>query len=244
MISRNACYWIWITLSIGYNNPKVKRISEMYSDVSAFYYGGISEWRLCGIFSQKDLERFSSTGLDDAKKIVDGCIECNYSILCIDDELFPKCLYNIECPPALIYVNGVMPDIDNTFSIGIVGTRRATKYGIENSYRFAYALSKYGTIIVSGGALGVDGASHRGALATGGITICVRGCGLNCSYLRENSDIRSTIPKRGAVISEYPPDETPRNYYFPARNRIIAALSDGLLVMEAGKNMTTIILHS
>ena len=205
MISRNACYWIWITLSIGYNNPKVKRISEMYSDVSAFYYGGISEWRLCGIFSQKDLERFSSTGL-----------------------------YNIECPPALIYVNGVMPDIDNTFSIGIVGTRRATKYGIENSYRFAYALSKYGTIIVSGGALGVDGASHRGALATDGITICVRGCGLNCSYLRENSDIRSTIPKRGAVITEYPPDETPRNYYFPARNRIIAALSDGLLVMEAG----------
>lgn len=235
MISRNACYWIWITLSIGYNNPKVKRISEMYSDVSAFYYGGISEWRLCGIFSQKDLERFASTGLDDAKKIVDRCIECNYSILCIDDELFPKCLYNIECPPALIYINGVMPDIDNTFSIGIVGTRRATKYGIENSYRFAYALSKYGTIIVSGGALGVDGASHRGALATDGITICVRGCGLNCSYLRENSDIRSTIPKRGAVITEYPPDETPRNYYFPARNRIIAALSDGLLVMEAGK---------
>ena len=134
-----------------------------------------------------------------------------------------------------------MPDIDNTFSIGIVGTRRATKYGIENSYRFAYALSKYGTIIVSGGALGVDGASHRGALATDGITICVRGCGLNCSYLRENSDIRSTIPKRGAVISEYPPDETPRNYYFPARNRIIAALSDGLLVMEAGKKSGSLI---
>lgn len=213
----------------------------MYSDVSAFYYGGISEWRLCGIFSQRELEKFSSTRLEDAQKIIDRCIECNYSIICIDDKLFPTCLYNIECPPALIYVNGVMPDIDNTFSIGIVGTRRATKYGIENSYRFAYALSKYGTIIVSGGALGVDGASHRGALATDGITICVRGCGLNCSYLRENADIRSTIPKRGAVISEYPPDETPRNYYFPARNRIIAALSDGLLVMEAGKKSGSLI---
>ena len=89
--------------------------------------------------------------------------------------------------------------------------------------------------------MGVDGASHRGALATDGITICVRGCGLNCSYLRENADIRSTIPKRGAVISEYPPDETPRNYYFPARNRIIAALSDGLLVMEAGKKSGSLI---
>ena len=70
----------------------------MYSDVSAFYYGGISEWRLCGIFSQKDLERFSSTGLDDAKKIVDRCIECNYSILCIDDELFPQPLTQIVIP--------------------------------------------------------------------------------------------------------------------------------------------------
>lgn len=100
MISQNACYWIWITLSVGYNNPKVKRIAETYSDVSAFYCGGISEWRLCGIFSQRELEKFSSTRLEDAQKIIDRCIECNYSIICIDDKLFPTCLYNIECPPA------------------------------------------------------------------------------------------------------------------------------------------------
>lgn len=241
MISLNARYWIWITLSIGYNNPKVKRIAELYSDISEFYNGGESEWRFCGIFTQKDIEKLSSAHLEDAQKIIDRCVECNYSIITIDDDAFPRCLYNIECPPALIYVSGAMPDIDHTFSVGIVGTRRATKYGIENSYRFSYALSKYGTIIVSGGALGVDGASHRGALATDGITVCVRGCGLNCKYLSENADIRSTIPKRGAVISEYPPDETPRNYYFPARNRIIAALSDGLLVIEAGKKSGSLI---
>ena len=155
-------------------------------------------------------------------------------MLAIDDEKYPQCLRDIECPPAVIYVSGKLPDIDNRLTIGIVGTRRATKYGIDNSYKFGYALSKYGVATVSGGALGVDCASHRGSLAADGVTICVRGCGINASYLSENAGMRNAITKKGAVISEYPPDETPRTYYFPARNRIIAALSDGVLIIESG----------
>lgn len=241
MISSNAVYWIWITLSLGYNNPKVKRLSQLYPDISVFYSGGEREWRYCGLFSQSSIKRLSSVKLEDAEKIIDRCRQSGYSILCIDDPSYPRCLYNIDSPPALLYVSGEFPDIDNRFSIGIVGTRRATQYGIKNSYKFAYALAKYGTIIVSGGALGVDGASHRGALAADGVTVCVRGCGLNSKYLFENADIRKTIPKNGAVISEYPPDEPPRNYYFPARNRIISALSDGVLVIEAGAKSGSLI---
>ena len=142
---------------------------------------------------------------------------------------------NIYAPPAVIYIEGNLPDIDNRLSIGIVGTRRATKYGLDNSYKIGYALSKYGVTIVSGGALGVDCASHRGSLAADGVTVCVRGCGINCEYLKENAEMRRAITKRGAVISEYPPDEEPKKYYFPARNRIISALSDGVLIIEAGK---------
>ena len=119
-------------------------------------------------------------------------------------------------------------------AVGIVGTRTASRYGVENSYKIAYSLSKYNVPIISGGALGVDCASHRGALAADGVSVCVRGCGINCSYLRENADMRRAITKRGAVISEYPPDEQPRSYYFPARNRIIAALSDGVVIIESG----------
>ncbi len=241
MISSNAVYWIWLTLAIGYNNPKIKRISELYPDISRFYSAGEREWRLSGILTQKDIQNLSLAKLSDANAIIDRCRELGYSILCIDDKAYPKCLYNIYSPPALLYIDGKFPDIDNRFSVGIVGTRRATQYGIKNSYKFAYALSKYGTIIVSGGALGIDGASHRGTLAADGITVCVRGCGLNCSYLKENADIRRTIPKKGAVISEYPPDETPRNYYFPARNRIISALSDGVLIIESGAKSGSLI---
>lgn len=234
MISSNKRIWIWITQVLGYNTPKVRRIYELYSDINDFYNGGEREWRFCGIFSQNDISKLRNTDISAADKIISRCNELKYSVLAIDDEKYPQCLRDIECPPAVIYVSGTMPDVDNRLTIGIVGTRRATKYGIDNSYKFGYALSKYGVATVSGGALGVDCASHRGSLAADGVTICVRGCGINASYLSENAGMRNAITKKGAVISEYPPDETPRTYYFPARNRIIAALSDGVLIIESG----------
>lgn len=234
MISSNKRIWIWITQVLGYNTPKVRRIYELYSDINDFYNGGEREWRFCGIFSQNDISKLRNTDISAADKIISRCNELKYSVLAIDDEKYPQCLRDIECPPAVIYVSGKLPDVDNRLTIGIVGTRRATKYGIDNSYKFGYALSKYGVATVSGGALGVDCASHRGSLAADGVTICVRGCGINASYLSENAGMRNAITKRGAVISEYPPDETPRTYYFPARNRIIAALSDGVLIIESG----------
>lgn len=234
MISSNKRIWIWITQVLGYNTPKVRRIYELYSDINDFYNDGEREWRFCGIFSQNDIRKLKCTDISVADKIISRCNELKYSVLAIDDEKYPQCLRDIECPPAVIYVSGKLPDVDNRLTIGIVGTRRATKYGIDNSYKFGYALSKYGVATVSGGALGVDCASHRGSLAADGVTICVRGCGINASYLSENAGMRNAITKKGAVISEYPPDETPRTYYFPARNRIIAALSDGVLIIESG----------
>lgn len=241
MISDNAKYWIWIVSALGYDNIKVKRLYELYTDISEFYDGGEREWCFCGILSQREFEKLSETSIDNSQNVIDRCKQLNYSIICIDDTLFPNCLRNIEDPPALIYVNGHLPNLDNRLTIGVVGTRRATKYGLENSYKIAYALAKYGVTIISGGALGVDCASHRGALACDGVTVCVRGCGINCDYLRDNMQMRNSITKRGAVISEYPPDETPRNYYFPQRNRIISALSDGLLVIEAGAKSGSLI---
>ena len=235
MISSNAKYWIWISLALGFNNPKVGSLNKLYDDITFFYSKGEREWRFCDIFSDKDINRLSKIKLESADRVIKRCNQLGYSVLAIDDEKFPKSLLNIYAPPAVIYIEGNLPDIDNRLSIGIVGTRRATKYGLDNSYKIGYALSKYGVTIVSGGALGVDCASHRGSLAADGVTVCVRGCGINCEYLKKNAEMRRAITKRGAVISEYPPDEEPKKYYFPARNRIISALSDGVLIIEAGK---------
>ena len=241
MISANALYWIQLTQALGYNNPKFKKLASIYSDISAFFRGGESEWRSCGIFSSLDLEKLAAMREDDAQAVLDRCEQLHYSVLTLDDAEYPARLYHIYAPPAVLYISGKLPDLDSRLSVGIVGTRRASRYGTENSYKIAYALSKYGAVIVSGGALGVDCASHRGSLAANGMTICVRGCGINSHYLSANEKMRQAITVKGAVISEYPPDEEPRGYFFPARNRIIAALSDGLLVIEAGARSGSLI---
>ena len=241
MISENALYWIWITNSLGYNNIKVKRLYELYDDIKLFYSGGIREWRFCGIFTENELRKLEKETLNKAEVIIEKCKKLGYSIISIDDEQYPECLINIDVPPAVIYVSGNLPDVDNRVTLAIVGTRRATHYGVDNAFRFGYALAKCGGIIVSGGALGVDCASHRGALATKGVTVCVLGCGLNYNYLPENEGMRKAIALNGAVISEYPPDEPPMKYNFPARNRIISALSDGVIIMEAGRKSGSLI---
>lgn len=241
MISENARYWIWISKALGYNNIKVKRICELYNNISDFVGGGEKEWKHCGIFTPNEMKKLANTKLAVADEIIKRCNELNYSIISIDDEQYPDRLKNIDTPPAVLYVNGCLPDFDERLSIAIVGTRRATRYGTDNSYKFAYALAKYSVVVVSGGALGVDCASHRGALSANGITVCVLGCGINYKYLSENEGMRNAIAQSGAVISEYAPDEPPLRYNFPARNRIISALSDGLVVMEAGEKSGSLI---
>ena len=241
MISANAVYWIMLTQALGYDNPKYKKLAEKYSDISEFFRGGESEWRLCGIFTALDMEKLAKMERRNAEKVIERCNTLRYSVLTLDDAAYPACLYHIYAPPAVLYISGTLPDMDNCLSVGIVGTRRASRYGTDNAYKFAYALSKYNAVVVSGGALGVDCASHRGALAANGTTVCVRGCGINSRYLKDNERMRHAITLKGAVISEYPPDEEPRGYYFPARNRIIAALSDGLLVIEAGAKSGSLI---
>ena len=241
MNSENTRIWIWLTQTIGYNTSKIKKLCSLYPDITEFYNGRINEWRHSGVLTQNDLDKLSDVSIEIADYIIMRCKELNYQILCIDDEQYPSCLYNIFAPPAVIYISDKLPDVDNRLTIGIVGTRSATRYGLRNSYQIGYSLSKYGVVTISGGALGVDCASHRGSLAADGVTVCVRGCGINSSYLGENASMRRAITARGAVISEYPPDESARNYYFPARNRIIAALSDGVVIIESGAKSGSLI---
>lgn len=242
MISANAKYWIWLTKAIGYCTPKANALWERYPDITAFFDNVKTESKLCGLFTPKEADELCNEDhLRDAEKVIKRCNQLGYSVLALDDEAYPERLRHIYDPPAVIYVWGNLPDFDNYLSVGIVGTRKASRYGLENSYKFGYALAKYNTVIVSGGALGVDCASHRGVLAAGGVTVCVRGCGINYDYLRDNADMRRAITKNGAVISEYLPDESARPYYFPQRNRIIAALSDGVLLIEAGERSGSLI---
>lgn len=160
-------------------------------------------------------------------------------IVTISDDEYPELLKEIYDPPLALYIKG---RLDFDAGIGVVGSRRASLYGLTCARNFGRELSLRGMAIISGFARGVDTSAHRGAIDAGGKTFAVLGSGLNRIYPAENENL---IPKileyKGGIISEYPLDTGPLPHNFPRRNRIISGLSSGVLVVEAAKNSGALI---
>ena len=150
-----------------------------------------------------------------------------------DDAAFPPPLRALEAPPPLLYACGSWTPADAD-AVALVGTRNPTAYGREAALALAREAASAGRTVVSGLALGIDAAAHAGALAGGGRTLAVIGCGLDIPYPMENLALRASIEARGAVFSEYPPGTTGWPGNFPQRNRIISGLARAVIVVEAG----------
>ncbi len=149
-----------------------------------------------------------------------------------DDTAYPTMLRQLANRPTLLYIRGQLLAADEK-CLGVVGTRKASKYGWDAAHRLSNALAQQGITIVSGLAQGIDAAAHRGALSAGGRTIAVVGNGIDIIYPRDNSDLAEEIVEKGAMISELPIGTPPVGTNFPQRNRIISGISHGVLVAEA-----------
>ena len=156
------------------------------------------------------------------------------------DSRFPERLREIPESPGCIYLKGRLPD-PVEMTVGIIGARDGTEYGKMVARTLAKELSEYGISIISGMAYGIDTAAHEGALLGGGKTYAVLGCGVDICYPAINKKLYSKIQEEGGIISEYPEGSPPLPHHFVARNRLIAGLSDILIVVEAKERSGTFI---
>jgi DNA processing protein len=165
--------------------------------------------------------------------------ETGVEVLTIRDPGYPVQLRNIPDAPLVLYKKGklkVGPD-----TIAIVGSRRASFESINMAEKIAQTLSSVGITVISGLARGVDAAAHRGALKEKGKTVGVLGCGIDICYPSENRSLFEKVGEEGCILTEYTPGELPLQHHFPARNRIIAGLSKGILVVEASQRSGSLI---
>ena len=226
-------YWLWLQCALG-AGAKTDELLAYFGDPEKMYNAGSNEWRLSGLMTDKKINALKSISPSETGGIFRECKAKGYSIITPDNVNYPERFKQLSDMPLVLYTMGDASVLKDTVSIGVVGTRDASNYGIETAQKLSFSLASCGVTIVSGGALGIDSEAHAGAMLAKGRTAAFLGCGLSYDYLKENASLRRAITKYGAVISEYPPFTPASRTTFPIRNRLISGLTLGTLVIEAG----------
>lgn len=225
--------WLKLYLAPQIGLRRFYRLLDMFKDPANVFplsLKSLSEVTRLSASRAKQIQlHFSSPSLAEELRRIKAKHISLYHLL---DECYPKLLREIYQPPPVLYCKGNFKKADNN-CIAIVGTRRASQYGIATAEKLAYELAIRGITVVSGLAHGIDQAAHQGALKAKGRTIAVIGSGLGNIYPRGTENLCNEIEKNGVLISEFPIPTPPNRINFPIRNRIISGLSLGVVVVEA-----------
>ena len=226
-------YWLWLTTRRGLGAKGA---------LIALRHFGTPEGAFCAdeaacedIEGLPDPAPLLDKDMSEPEEILRQCYLQNIHIMTYADAAFPERLRNVEPPPLVLYYQGVMPDVDTEPVLALVGTRKASAYGLLQAKQFGYELGHCGAIIVSGGANGIDTLALRGALSAGNPVMAVLGCGVDVTYPAANRSLFDDIRHHGCLLSEYPPGTPPLPDHFPVRNRLLSGLSLGVVVVEAPK---------
>lgn len=216
----------------GLGNKSIAHLVKVFGSAKAAWSAPVDELIASGVRKNSigAFITFRQGHPDAPDKLVGYCERQKIKLCCINDEDYPPILKEIDTPPMFFYYRGTLQP--NAFRIGIVGSRHNTPYGQNVALELGEQLAAAGLTVVSGAARGIDSFAHRGALKTGR-TVAVLGCGINYIFPRENKKLFEEIAERGVVLSEFPPNLKPNLGTFPTRNRIIAGLSKGVVVVEA-----------
>lgn len=232
-------YWLWLTLKPRMNSTKITCLMERFESIEDIYRA--KEYNNIQILTPNEKQGLLDKNLGEAKRVCENAQKCGAEIITFDDKNYPEPLRRIIDPPYVLYAKGTIPDWNELFMIGVVGTRRYSDYGRMVTMNLCRDLAKYGVTVVSGMAKGIDAIAAEAALRVGKSTIAVLGSGIDVIYPAVNTELYYSIIENGVILTEYPPGVQALPHHFPERNRIIAGLSRGLLVTEAPKGSGALI---
>lgn len=231
----NRVKWIWLAHKCGVANNELPTIIERFGNIESIYEATYDDYLAAGI-SERLCEDLSDKSLEPIESTLGYCQKMNVGVLCYDDPKYPMSFRALKDPPAVLYYLGSLPDLNRSLCISMVGTRSMSEYGMRAAYKIGYEVAASGAVVVSGMALGIDGIASAAAIAAGGKTVAVLGCGIDRIYPTEHERLCSFIKKNGAVITEFVPGTAPKRANFPIRNRLISGLSQGTVVIDADKS--------
>ena len=233
-------YWLWLRNLHGLSNGACLQLLNYFGSPERIYYADEGEYAQVEKITKAQLAVLADKSLDRAENILEDCARLGIRIITMADAEYPERLRAIPDAPCLLYVKGTWPDFDSEAAVALIGTRKATPYGIRIGERLGYELAKGGAYVVSGLAAGGDAAGHRGALMAGKKTAAVLGGGIDVIYPAENRKLYADIEISGVLISEYPPGTETKGHHFLERNRIISGLSEAVIVTEAALRSGTL----
>jgi DNA processing protein len=211
------------------------RLLEKLKSPQAIFRASASELEAAGITPAQARSIASGSSFEDAVEQQQTALNTGAQLITFHDPRYPQHLREIFDPPLLLFALG-KPELLASHSIAIVGTRRPTPYGIAASERVSADLANAGLTIVSGMARGIDTAAHRAALAAGGDTVAVLGCGVDVLYPAENRKLYQEIAQKGLLLSEFPMGAPAYPQNFPIRNRIVSGISLGVVIIEGAQH--------
>ena len=233
-------YWIAFSRLPRIGSVRAGRLLSHFGSLEAAWRAGSGELRAAGLdqgtVSAVVSERDAVSPDEEMRRLDEAGVK---AYTWVDPE-YPARLKEIDDKPPVLYVRGELAPADEV-AVAIVGTRRATPYGRQAAEHFATDLAANGVTVVSGLARGIDAVAHRAAIAAGGRTIAVLACGLDIVYPPEHAKLAREITEHGALVSDYPLGMQPRSEFFPRRNRILSAMSLGVLVVEGGEGSGSLI---
>ena len=225
-------HWIWFAHRPGLNDRDKMALLQHFRDPEDIYFADDGAFDAIGL-SEDAKTALREKNLTSAEEILEACDREKLHILTCQDAAYRARLKNIADPPVVLYYKGRLPDFDGSPVIGVVGTRKASAYGLTTAKRMGYQIARCGGIVVSGMAYGIDGMAMSGALTAGAPAVGVLGCGADIVYPISNRALFRDTEEYGCILSEFAPGTPPAKWTFPKRNRIISGLSCGVLVVEA-----------